>query len=241
MTWLLFRTVKIFILIFLAIAKRSAVVSSSCPTIAWPKGMFGLVKTNSGCPSGSNSAWQEGLRLHDTEDDGPGNTRSSPYNLAGKDVESSHHVMQWEFCIKTSNGNNDVDHRWPAGTYCILRYGGACPSGFSGGTVYWDDEDTNNINNNDGTLPDGMYGGNTAIEFCCRKDGTASNPIFLPTNRPFILIAATSDCQNVDGMHVQQQWHNWNDEDKSNANSVWGFAPYGAGGSDHTLYFCYYR
>jgi len=57
---------------------------------------------------------------------------------------------------------------WPPGNYCILRRGGTCPAGFTDGYRRWDDEDTVNINFASGTLPDGTYDANTAMQFCCK-------------------------------------------------------------------------
>jgi hypothetical protein len=41
-------------------------------------------------------------------------------------------------------------------------------SGFNSGFIYWDDEDHNNENSHGGTLPDGEFGRNTKIYYCCR-------------------------------------------------------------------------
>ena len=38
------------------------------------------------------------------------------------------------------------------------------------GYLHWDDEDTRNANKLSGVLPDGSYGRNTDIYFCCRND-----------------------------------------------------------------------
>ena len=40
--------------------------------------------------------------------------------------------------------------------------------GFVEGFVLWDDEDINNMNAHGGVLPDGTYGENTLMKYCCR-------------------------------------------------------------------------
>ena len=206
--------------------------------VAWPKGTYGLVKPVKGCLQGSNSGWESGWRKHDTEDRNSNNDWSSSYNLAGWKGKNN---MQWEFCIKVTNGENNINYPWPEGTYCILKKGN-CPNNFHTGGIYWDDEDNKNANKEGGTLPDGdLYGRNTRIDFCCRRDGSTENLIVLPTNKPFILVAATNHCQQVYGMHLSQQWFYWDNEDNNNADSVDRYAPYEDGGNDnHKLHFCYY-
>lgn len=48
-----------------------------------------------------------------------------------------------------------------------------------------------------GNLPDGTYDRNTKIFFCCRNDGSASDPIQLPNNTPFHLVKWGDACQSV--------------------------------------------
>ena len=43
-------------------------------------------------------------------------------------------------------------------------------TGFSSGFIYWDDEDISNGNSHGGALPDGDFGSNTKIYYCCRYD-----------------------------------------------------------------------
>ena len=208
-------------------------------SLAWPKGTYGLVKPSSGCPQGSNSRWDSGWRKHDTEDKNSNNQWTSSYNLAGWKESNN---MQWEFCMKVSNGLNNINYPWPKGSYCILKKGD-CPHQFRYGWIHWDDEDDRNSNSHGGTrtLPDGEYGRNTRMEFCCRQDGSTANHIILPTNKSFILVAATSLCQEVYGMRVSNQWFRWDNEDKDNEDDYGGYVPYENGGSrNHILHFCYY-
>ena len=75
--------------------------------------------------------------------------------------------------------------------------GGTCPTGFVGGGVFWDDENSNNGNRATGSQPDGYYGNNTAIYFCCRNDSDVTSPINLPHYQPFYLFPYTDGCQAV--------------------------------------------
>lgn len=40
--------------------------------------------------------------------------------------------------------------------------------GFSSGSIYWDDEDTYNMNGKGGYLPSGSFDSDTRINYCCR-------------------------------------------------------------------------
>lgn len=201
--------------------------------VVWPGGTYGLVQPSGGCPVDGNSRWYTGWRYHDTEDSGSSNAWSSPYNLAGSVAKNN---MKWQFCIKVSNGK--YNYQWPPGRYCILKKA-TCPPKFTPGHIYWDDEDKNNRNDEGGYLPDGSYSTNTRIDFCCRNDGSTADHIILPTNKPFILVATGTLCQNVYGMNVSHQWFKWDDEDDDNNDS--GSGPYDDGGSrNHKLHFCYY-
>lgn len=55
------------------------------------------------------------------------------------------------------------------------RLSSNCVSGFDIGSIKWDDEDHNNGNGNDGTLPDGSYDGDTTMFYCCRYFNKRSN------------------------------------------------------------------
>ena len=210
--------------------------------IAWPKGKYGLVKPKYGCPSGSNSVFRTGKRKHDTEDNDANNKWSHTYSLAGYKAKNN---MRWEFCIKVSNGKDNINYDWPKGKYCILRFGNHCPTSFETGEVYWDDEDSRNSNKHSGKMPDGVYDRNTRMFFCCRNDGETSKPIILPTNRPFILMPTQKGraCQSVFRMRVSRQWFRWDDEDDNNKSLIRGEShPFDEGGPhNHKLYFCVYQ
>lgn len=206
--------------------------------ITWPRGTYGLMQTAQGCP-GTNSHWSTGWRGYDTEDVRSDNKYSTGINRFLKGEFASNNIKTY-FCIKTSQTTSAHDQTWQKGTYCLLKYGN-CPTGFSSGYIYWDDEDLNNDNSKGGTLPDGTYDKNTKIYYCCRHDASHQIPIFLPTDRPFILLRYGNSCQSVHGMQVRDLYVKWDDEDLGNKDSTGGMHPLDDGGSDdHRLHFCYY-
>ncbi|WAR03242.1 hypothetical protein MAR_009800 [Mya arenaria] len=136
--------------------------------------------------------------------------------------------IKTNFCIKNTRSVTSYDTNWP--------------KGFQNGFILWDDEDVNNHNERGGTLPDGEYGSNTKIYYCCRNDGRTSTAISLPTDRPFILMRLTAACQAVYGMGVTDVFVRWDDDDFINNSGRGGLHPYDDGGSkDHMLHFCYYH
>ena len=114
--------------------------------------------------------------------------------------------------------------------------------GFGKGYIRWDDENSESNNKYYGSLPDGKYGDNTLIQYCCRADGHATNPIMLPTDQPFVLFKAnTHQCQEVQGMHAREEWFKWDTEDWSfSGNKKAGMTPYGEVGRNIKLDYCYY-
>lgn len=80
---------------------------------------------------------------------------------------------------------------------------------FNKENVVWKDELKDNRNSYSGELPDGDYDpyglSTTKIYYCCRSDGVAaSDPIYLPTDLPFVLFKSGSHlCQKVEGMQVK--------------------------------------
>lgn len=187
------------------------------------------------CPRASGFSWQTGVRFFDTEDDNNANQFASPLHLAGQFGSN----IELLFCMKTSSST--CGPHWPSGCYCIYKKF-SCPPGFQTGSIYSDDEDDNNGNSLSGFLPDGDYGRNTRIDFCCRCDGSYSAPIGLPLDSPFFLMRdrRALGCQSVLGAHVREERVRWDDEDSNNENSNSGQIPAGETGRDHAIHFCYY-
>ncbi|XP_052803161.1 uncharacterized protein LOC128233501 [Mya arenaria] len=212
--------------------------------VTWPQGTYSFAKPKSGCPAG-DFTWYEGWRLQDTETQSPDNAWSVNNHFAGKLAAGE---MQLEFCTKGEAEPTDFDRNWPAGDYCIFKYG-ACPAGFDEGYVLWDDEDSMNRNDWQGVLPDGTYDEDTLQRYCCRSDGMPTEAIVLPTDKPFYLFQYTRDvCQKVANMHVAEEWLRWDDEDfKTPSDSKIGavhpemqFWNEATGASGSEIYYCYY-
>lgn len=73
-----------------------------------------------------------------------------------------------------------------------------------------------------------------------RSDGSEKNGIILPTSQSFYLLRYTSQCQQVQGMFVREEFVKTDDEDKKNENSVSGSHPLNDGGTNNRLFYCYY-
>lgn len=94
-----------------------------------------------------------------------------------------------------------------------------------------------------GTLPDGIYDGDTEISFCCRIDGNKSSPIPLPISKPFYLLAyGSSECQRVKGALVTEEFIQYDTEDTDNIDDWDGSHPDINTESDFpTITYCYYE
>ncbi|XP_071507091.1 uncharacterized protein [Diadema antillarum] len=205
--------------------------------IAWPRGTYTLPKPVAGCPS-AHFSWNEGWRYHDTEDSFPDNHWSNPLHLEGPYANKN---MYQKFCSKTVL-EADI-YGWPfqEGQYCVAKKGASCPAGLSEGFVYWDDEDTANKNDLGGDVPEGIYDSNTRIYYCCRDDGFASNPIYLPTDQPFFLYKRNHQCQEVHGMRVTEEYFRWDTNDTFNDDDDGGSHPYQGHSDNIILEYCYYE
>ena len=204
---------------------------------AWPDGTYALPMTSSGCPSlGSRNRWSTGYIYQDNDDDHNANQCPSPWVFSGYCNTN----LRLDYCIKEFT-NGDVGITWPKGSYCIVRRGD-CPSSFSSGHVYWDDEDSGNANSVGGVRVSGSFDTNTRIDYCCRHDQHPSVEITLPTDKPFFLIKEHPDgCQKVKNRRVTELSIYTDDEDDRNGNSEGGDYPYGVGGHNHRMYYCYYN
>jgi len=90
-----------------------------------------------------------------------------------------------------------------------------------------------------GVLPDGYYKYNTMIYFCCSLNGNKSQPISLPLEKPFYLLAyLSSDCQAVQGALSRSEQIYY---DTDNGNILSPPYPYRASTSSILIYYCYYQ
>ena len=117
----------------------------------------------------------------------------------------------------------------------------SCPRGFRYGSIYWDDDDCRNSNKIWGILPDGSYGRDTFVQYCCRNDDRYHQPIALPTRKPFILYRYGGRCQRVRGMRMSELYIKWDDENRHNDDNCRGFHPDARCHKNQCLHFCYYR
>ena len=190
----------------------------------WPDGRYSLIQATSGCPTGWSSGfvkqdfgtdlfdnvfrWQHVIPLYDafvrTYFAQHGIALGPLQDYFKFEFDPNWHVVDTlttYYCTKTVQGA--TGYQWPAGHYCIARYGGSCPDGFFEGSITWDDEDSNNKNSRHPPYPDGDYGStNTQIYFCCRSDGNADHEIYLPPTQPFGLYRYGGKCLSVKGMNV---------------------------------------
>ncbi|XP_059142069.1 uncharacterized protein LOC131929737 [Physella acuta] len=206
--------------------------------LSWPASQFGLFKPLLGCSSDGVSKFESGVREFSTETTFNNNKWSAPLHLAG---EFNKNKMTNEFCVKAAKTNA---YDWPKGSYCIHRYSGACPTGFTEGWVKWDDEDgSDNHNNFAGTVPDGDYTHDTRMLFCCRMDGPSTFKILLPNRSPFFLLRFGGKCQEVYGMDIIEEWEEFDTEDTFHDNADDHHAPYPDDGSLNNIKFilCYYQ
>lgn len=100
------------------------------------------------------------------------------------------------------------------------------------GYLHWDDEDNNNKNSRSGVLPDGVYGRNTKMYFCCRNDRKFSQYNRLsgiPECAEMLVMRYKGSCPapgwGYQGPHTG--YLEWDTEDKKNADQRIGVFPDG--------------
>lgn len=113
----------------------------------------------------------------------------------------------------------------------------------SQGHVKWDDDDNFlHLSDKGGVLPDGVFGYDTKLYFCCRTDGNKTEPVSLPTDQPFFLLAYGSpQCQQVKWALATSEWIHFDVQDSLGINDQGGTYPYGAGINGHTIHYCHYQ
>ena len=89
--------------------------------------------------------------------------------------------------------------------------------------------------------PHDSAGPNTVIDFCCRSDGFAANPIYLPSTVPFVLYQSVKGvCQEVFGTKATKIWVKWDTEDDNNSSGKKGVVPFGVNYGNIELNYCHY-
>lgn len=201
-------------------------------SLQWPAGDYAFMASTEGCPAGT-AVFTTGTWQHT----GNGyNTFSPEVNLGGSYTALA---FQHNFCVKSASSDVAQAPAWDLGRYCILRAGGQCPAGFKTGWVQYDDAATGS---GTGSLPDGVFGADTRLEFCCRDDGFRELPLqTIPNTQPLILFNSHYDsiegCQQVAGMRAYLQ-HILFDSYPGGIAAFGGEYPDGADSSQ--LYYCYY-
>ena len=99
------------------------------------------------------------------------------------------------------------------------------------------------MDSDEGVLPDGLYGPNTGILFCCRTDGRKSDPISLPVSKPFYLLAYGSfECQQVKNASSTEEFIEYDSEDSDNKDYWGGAFPNIDGQTSYMkITYCYYE
>ena len=201
--------------------------------LVWPQGTYGFPQSSAGCP---NNNFGHGCIYQDTEDKNNKN-RFKNVHLLKKGKFSNN--IQVCYCVKQYNTQSGGS--WPKGRYCINKKG-RCPQGFRIGSIYWDDEDSNNKNSASGYIPDSIVNRNTKMFYCCRDDASINEPVYLPITKPFVLYQYFSrGCQKVRKMRAVEVTIRFDDEDSGNKDSCNGARPYDTGcNGNHKLYMCHY-
>lgn len=205
-------------------------------SFTWPHGPFSFPKTFADCPLGFTAG--NNCVLQDNENYNGNNNEFVGFCL----VDGRCTARDIRLCYCTQQVDTST-YAWPNGDYCIARFGGVCPAGFSEGELFWDDENSSPGTSFNGAVPDGVYNANTRIFYCCRNDGSAEQSILLPTDDPFILYAhSSSTCQAVFNMRSHSIELFTDDENNNNQNSCTGSHPFdtGCGGKDHRVHLCLY-
>ncbi|XP_060070123.1 uncharacterized protein LOC132550122 [Ylistrum balloti] len=203
-------------------------------SVSWPDGTYTLLQPSNGCPPGFST----GHRVWYPEHTGQ-STFSVDNNLQGY---ANHSQIAWHFCTKIEAEASDT---WPAGNYCILRNGGTCPTGFSGGSITFDEDDSapSSRPQGTGTLPDGNYNTNSKLYFCCKNDGSVAIQATFPRSTPFILYPYTvASCQLVSDMTDVPGYTFFDSEPNGNVDDSDGSIPYTTNGPPTWyIHHCYYH
>ncbi|KAF0987524.1 hypothetical protein HZS_6268, partial [Henneguya salminicola] len=183
----------------------------------WPKGTYGILSPIEGCPNTNKTKWKTGWVYQNTEND---NNENNSSEILHAKIRVTEYGITQHFCIKDIEEGENI---WQKGSFCLYQYGSYCPQDFHSGYVYWDDENDNNKNIHDGYLPNGNYGPDTEIRFCCRSDGDIDKEIDLPFEHPFCLFPKNiPSCQRVKNMQHILEYIKFDDEDTLNKNTQAG-------------------
>lgn len=228
-----------------SIGHSIASVSVASHAVQWPSGKYGLPMAKSGCPKANGFSWKTGYIYQDLEDDKSLTETSSSFHLNASVLSSGDVSRSFCFKMNTSATVDNSRFRWPAGQYCIYKKGSRCPKLLLDGWVLWDDENGKsgaNLNFQSGTVPAGNYKKDTKIYFCCQSFGWTSDPIELPIESPFYLIAFNNkQCQEVLKTIHTVEYIRYDTENDINHDSQAYPYPFGADFREPYIYYCYYQ
>ncbi|CAL1536394.1 unnamed protein product [Lymnaea stagnalis] len=181
-------------------------------SLVWPEGTYGLLMPETGCPSQGFSFvdWRsDGYRQFHTESTSTVNLNQFSPNVHLKQpyqtTNGAQQLVFLYFCVNNEGVNNAEGPTWPSGSYCIHKRN-TCPEGFHEGSIFWDQENTLPNNKYSEMIPNGAYGSDTRMDYCCRRDGRPDDAVYLPTAKPFYLYRFDGKCQQVAGMNVVNEF-----------------------------------
>jgi hypothetical protein len=195
----------------------------------WPRGSYGLLQPESGCPISGITNWESGWVKHHTEStDRNEDTVSTETHLQKPTLEreGGNNFITQHFCIK--NEARTLGRQWPKGSYCVNKKD-KCPTNFQDGYIKWDEENDGIIHLYNGSLPRGIFIDvkKITIEYCCRQDGSADAPIHLPNLDPFYLYRYGGKCQQVHDTTLTEEFLLFDTENTNNSDEFGRIHPDG--------------
>ena len=193
-------------------------------SVSWPGGHFGLLKPESGCPSGpgfSNPSpsfvkfHTESLSNATCDSHRPDFHISNPL-ITRTNTEC---FVNLRFC--EASGVSSATP-WPEGTYCVnWNINHPCPPRFQPGRVVLDQVDGTEYHTADSRVVE-LSGTYTYLHFCCKESLPHDMAVSLPTDRPFYLYRYGGTCQKVQGMQVRPEYIDIRTEDRINGDDGHG-------------------
>ena len=210
--------------------------------LLWPRGTYVLPSPNTGCPNSAGVNWAVGWRKQhtqsvdrNTDEVSEGSHLFPP--IRSIDSDQNNFVYQ-HFCVNSDS--TSPGPTWPKGTYCIGKKG-ACPRPFANGSITWDEQKSGGLSTWTGALQDGQFSAiKTRLEYCCRDDGPANEPVDLPRSQPFYLYRYGGQCQQVAGMIAREEFVRFDTQNNDNGDEASGAHP-DVTLNDVVLQLCYYE
>ena len=176
--------------------------------------MYTLLKSETGCPTTScGPNWIDNNTLQFTTSESSNSVLGNALHFAG-DFSKNH--IELQFCDKQCDHCSDSADcqghtHWPQGQYCIFPQNFVCPLGFYNSLLRMDVAlgSYHTVGQLPVKISKTQATARIVIYFCCRSDGDAKEPIILPTDKSFYLLALSSfPCQQVAGMtHIEEPIH----------------------------------